>query len=56
MNDTLSSAPFFRDSLSAAELDDLNIEIIRNTLYKAYLEDFHAFSQTIGGPTGELMA
>ena len=42
--------------MSAAELDDLNIEIIRNTLYKAYLEDFHAFCQTIGGPTAELMS
>ncbi|KAF7797466.1 hypothetical protein EIP86_008663 [Pleurotus ostreatoroseus] len=48
-------APYFRESLSAAELDDLNIEIIRNTLYKAYLEDFHAFCLSIGGPTGELM-
>lgn len=50
------SAAYFRDGLSAAELDDLNIEIIRNTLYKAYLEDFHAFCQTIGGPTAEIMS
>lgn len=49
-------ARFFRDSLSAAELDDLNIEIIRNTLYKAYLEDFHAFCQEIGGPTADIMS
>jgi len=49
-------ANFFRESLSAAELDDLNIEIIRNTLYKAYLEDFHAFCQSIGGPTADLMS
>ncbi|ELU42228.1 vacuolar ATP synthase subunit [Rhizoctonia solani AG-1 IA] len=48
-------APYFRDCLSASDLDDLNIEIIRNTLYKAYLEDFHAFTQTIGGPTAEVM-
>ncbi|THH06202.1 hypothetical protein EW145_g4246 [Phellinidium pouzarii] len=49
-------APYFRDCLSAADLDDLNIEIIRNTLYKAYLEDFHRFCTTqIGGPTGEVM-
>ncbi|KAI0345751.1 ATPase V0 complex subunit D [Trametopsis cervina] len=48
-------ANFFRESLSAAELDDLNIEIIRNTLYKAYLEDFHAFCQSIGGPTADIM-
>lgn len=37
-------APFFRDCFDAAdELDDLNIEIIRNKLYKAYLEDFYKF-------------
>jgi V-type H+-transporting ATPase subunit d len=52
----LTTANFFRESLSAAELDDLNIEIIRNTLYKAYLEDFHTFCQSIGGPTADLMS
>jgi hypothetical protein len=36
-------------------LDELNIEIIRNTLYKAYLEDFYDFCQKIGGPTAEIM-
>lgn len=41
-------APYFRQCLSAADLDDLNIEIIRNTLYKAYLEDFYAFCQSLG--------
>ena len=50
------TANYFRDSVTAADLDDLNIEIIRNTLYKAYLEDFHAFCQTIGGPTAEIMS
>lgn len=39
-------APYFKDCLSADDLDDLNIEIIRNTLYKAYLEDFYKFTQT----------
>ena len=48
-------APYFRDSVTAADLDDLNIEIIRNTLYKAYLEDFDAFCRTLGGPTAEIM-
>lgn len=49
-------APYFRECVSAADLDDLNIEIIRNTLYKAYLEDFHKFCTTqIGGPTAEVM-
>lgn len=36
-------------------MDDLNIEIIRNTLYKAYYEDFHRFCMSIGGPTAEVM-
>ena len=29
--------------MTAADLDDLNIEIIRNTLYKSYLEDFDSY-------------
>ncbi|OLL23000.1 V-type proton ATPase subunit d [Neolecta irregularis DAH-3] len=43
------------DCLVAADLDDLHIEIIRNTLYKSYLEDFHRFVQTLPSPTGEIM-
>lgn len=49
-------APYFRDCLSAQDLDDLNIEIIRNALYKAYLEDFHKFCQTLPSPTNEIMS
>lgn len=49
------AAPYFRDCLSAADLDDLNIEIIRNTVYKAYLEDFYNFAGTQGSPTSEVM-
>jgi len=49
-------APYFRDCLSAQDLDDLNIEIIRNALYKAYLEDFHAFCQTLPAPTNQIMS
>lgn len=51
---------YFRDCFTASDLDDLNIEVIRNKLYKAYLEDFHQFCQSLGGPTadsmGELLA
>lgn len=36
-------APYFKGSLSHHDLDELNIEIIRNTLYKNYLEDFYKF-------------
>jgi V-type H+-transporting ATPase subunit d len=49
-------APYFRECISASDLDDLNIEIIRNTLYKAYLEDFHRFCTSLGGPTADNMS
>lgn len=29
------------------DLDEMNIEIMRNTLYKAYLEDFYRFCQVL---------
>lgn len=50
-------APYFRDCFDAAdELDDLNIEVIRNKLYKAYLQDFYEFvSAEIGEPAREVM-
>ncbi|EDR13773.1 uncharacterized protein LACBIDRAFT_309140 [Laccaria bicolor S238N-H82] len=48
-------APYFRDCLSATDLDDLNIEIIRNTVYKAYLEDFYHFCSTLSPPTSDVM-
>jgi len=46
---------YFGDCLSLEDLDEMNIEIIRNTLYKAYLEDFHSFCKKIGGATAEVM-
>lgn len=49
-------SPYFRDCFSSADLDDLNIEIIRNKLYKAYLEDFDAFCKSLGGPTADSMS
>jgi V-type H+-transporting ATPase subunit d len=52
-------APYFKGSLSHQDLDELNIEIVRNTLYKNYLEDFHNFVNTdsdmAGTPTAEVM-
>ncbi|KAI9141671.1 ATP synthase subunit [Paraphysoderma sedebokerense] len=49
-------APYFRNCLSSADLNELNIELIRNTLYKAYIEDFYRFvTEEIGGATGEVM-
>ena len=53
-------APYFKGSLSHQDLDELNIEIVRNTLYKNYLEDFHNFcnthSEMAGTPTAEVMS
>ncbi|EPX72655.1 V-type ATPase V0 subunit D [Schizosaccharomyces octosporus yFS286] len=49
-------APYFKDCLSADDLDEKHIEIIRNTLYKAYLEDFYEFCQKIGSGTFETMS
>ena len=52
-------APYFKGSLSHQDLDELNIEIIRNTLYKNYLEDFYNWVNTdpevSGTPTQEVM-
>ncbi|KAK9474609.1 V0 complex, c/d subunit of ATPase [Dipodascopsis tothii] len=48
-------APYFKDCFSANDLDDLNIEIIRNTLYRAYLEDFNAFCANLQAPSNQIM-
>ncbi|XP_075527370.1 V-type proton ATPase subunit VhaAC39-1 isoform X2 [Dermacentor variabilis] len=48
-------APFFVDCISEQDLDEMNIEIIRNTLYKAYLENFYKFCESIGGTTADVM-
>lgn len=48
-------APFFVDCISEQDLDEMNIEIIRNTLYKAYLEAFYDFCKEIGGTTADCM-
>ena len=53
-------APYFKGSLSHQDLDELNIEIVRNTLYKNYLEDFHRFvnedREIKGTPTQDVMS
>lgn len=43
------------DCISEQDLDEMNIEIIRNTLYKAYLEAFYKFCKDIGGTTADTM-
>ena len=48
-------APFFEDCINEQDLDEMNIEIIRNTLYKSYLQSFFNFCKQIGGETEEVM-
>lgn len=49
-------APFFKDCLLLQDLDDLNIEIVRNRLYRNYLEAFVEFVETeFAGPDLEIM-
>jgi len=48
--------PYIEGSLSEADLDEMNIEQIRNTLYKAYLEDFDRYcTDVLGGTTSMVM-
>jgi len=49
--------PYIQGCLSEKDLDEMHVEIIRNTLYKEYLEDFHSYcTNTLGGVTGEVMS
>jgi V-type H+-transporting ATPase subunit d len=48
-------APFFQDCISEADLDEMNTELIRNTLYKDYLESFYEFCKELGGETADVM-
>lgn len=51
-------APYFRGCFSADDLDEVHIELIRNHLWKAYLEDFNNHcqtSQSINSSTRDLM-
>ena len=48
-------APYFSSCLSEDDLDEMHIEIVRNLLYKAYLEDFYLFCTTLGTETAETM-
>lgn len=48
-------APFFVDCINQQDMSELNIEIIRNSLYKSYIESFYDFCQSLGGSTAEVM-
>lgn len=49
--------PYIVNCLSEQDFDadEKNVEVIRNTLYKAYLTDFYQFCQYLGGATAEIM-
>lgn len=49
-------APYFVSCVALNDLTETNVEIIRNLLFKAYLEDFYAYCQQMGGTTAEVMA
>jgi len=49
-------ASYIQGALSEEDLDEMNIEIIRNTLYKAYLEDFYKYCKHLGGETSYIMS
>ena len=46
---------FFQDSISEAEIPEMDPEIIRNVLFRTYLEQFHVFVEQIGANTAEIM-
>merc|ERR1712063_221855 len=53
-------APYFQECLTKEDLSEMlgpsELESVRNTLFKAYLEDFYRFcKQELGGITGEVM-
>lgn len=49
-------APYFQNCLKVQDLNEMNIEILRNLIYKAYLEDFYNYCNQLGGPTAEVMS
>jgi len=46
---------YIEEVLTEEDLDEMNVEIIRNSLYKSYLMDFNNFCQQLGGETAEIM-
>uniref|UniRef100_A0A3Q4GPV4 V-type proton ATPase subunit n=1 Tax=Neolamprologus brichardi TaxID=32507 RepID=A0A3Q4GPV4_NEOBR len=46
---------FFQDAVSECSLDEMEAEILRNKLYKAYLQSFHSFCKSVGGATKDVM-
>ena len=58
MNDVARSKNLKMDggaSVVGQHFNDVTIEVVRNVLYKAYLEDFYQFCQGLGGITAQVM-
>jgi len=47
-------APYFDDCMTL-DIDESNIEILRNTLHKAYMNDFLHLCKSLGGSTSRVM-
>ncbi|XP_033961297.1 V-type proton ATPase subunit d 1-like isoform X2 [Pseudochaenichthys georgianus] len=48
-------AQFFQEAVSDTNLDEMEAEILRSKLFKAYLESFHSFCKSLGGATRDTM-
>lgn len=50
-------APYFVGCIdSVKDLEEFNVEELKDKLYKEYLTDFYQFCQGLGGTTGEVMS
>ena len=47
--------PYISNYVSEEDFGEENVEVIRNTLYRAYLRDFYNFCHYQGGATEEIM-
>ncbi|XP_058061952.1 V-type proton ATPase subunit d-like [Anopheles bellator] len=48
-------APFLADCLSVEDLDDVDMEVLRNRLQRAHLEAFFQYCQHLGATTADVM-
>lgn len=48
-------AKFISHSLDHGDIGDIDVEIVRSSLFKAYLEDFYKFNVKLGGTTANVM-
>merc|ERR1711907_25167 len=50
-------AAYFVNCINISDLSEVNVELMKDKLYKEYLTDFYRFcTEEIGGTTGEVMA